>query len=303
MSQSETQSAEEARQYEKALAVLSSQGDAAWQARRTHHPPLIRFDRPRQTLPVSLTGSVCALKCAHCNGYYLRHMQPIWDAQPNGATSCLISGGCDLAGRVPVTAHLEKVALLKQGRRLNWHVGLISEEELRLIVPYVDVISFDMVGDAETAHEVYGLRLTLDDYLRTYDLLRRYVPVVPHLTIGLRGGQLSGERAIIRALEARKPETLIFLVLIPTEGTAFAHCKPPSLADVTELLIEARLRLPATRLLLGCMRPYGTYRQKLDELAIRAGVNGVVNPTCQAERVAAELCLEVLRGEECCALP
>ena len=290
-------------QFRGALAIATSRWREAWQIRNLYHPPIIRFDRPTKTLPVSLTGWACALKCAHCDGHYLRHMQPIWEVQPDGAKSCLISGGCDPVGRVPVTAHLEKVARLRQGRRLNWHVGLIGEEELRLIAPYVDVISFDMVGDAETAREVYGLALTLDDYLRTFDLLRRYAPVVPHLTIGLRGGQLSGERAVLRALEARKPEALIFLVLIPTEGTAFAHCKPPLLAEVTELLLEARLMLPETRLLLGCMRPHGAYRQKLDELALRAGVNGIVNPSLNAERVAIGLGLHIVWGEECCALP
>lgn len=290
-------------QFESTLAIIPSRWLEAWKVRHLHHPPIIRFDRPTMTVPVSLTGSSCALRCAHCGGRYLQHMRPIWDVQPDGARSCLISGGCDPAGRVPVTAHLEKVARLRQGRRLNWHVGLIGEEELRLIAPYVDVISFDMVGDAETAREVYGLELTLDDYLRTFDLLRRYTPVVPHLTIGLRGGRLSGERAVLRALEGRKPEALIFLVLIPTEGTAFVSCKPPALNEVAELLLEARLTLPETRLLLGCMRPHGLYRQKLDELAIRAGLNGIVNPTLNAERLAAELGLRVIWGEECCALP
>lgn len=290
-------------QFEQALAIDSSRWREAWHIRDLYHPPTIRFDRPTKTMPVSLTGSSCALKCAHCGGHYLRHMQPIWDVDADGAASCLISGGCDPAGRVPVTAHLQAVARLRQGRRLNWHVGLIQEEELRLIAPYVNVISFDMVGDSETAREVYGLELTLDDYLCTFDLLRRYAPVVPHLTIGLRGGRLSGERAVLKALAVRKLEALILIVLIPTAGTAFANCAPPLLAEVAELLLEARLTLPETRLLLGCMRPHGAYRQMLDELAIRAGLNGIVNPTLNAERMAAELGLQVIWGEECCALP
>jgi len=290
-------------QFEQALAIDPSLWGKAWRVRMLHHPPIIHFDRPTRTSPVSLTGSSCALQCAHCGGHYLQHMQPIWHVNADGATSCLISGGCDRAGRVPVTSHMEVVARLRRGRRLNWHVGLIQEEELQAIAPFVDVISFDIVGDAETAREVYGLDLTLDDYLRTFDLLRRYAPVVPHLTIGLRGGRLSGERAALGALATRKLEALIFIVLIPTAGTTFAHCAPPALHEVARLLLEARITFPDTRLLLGCMRPHGIYRQMLDELAVRVGLNGVVNPTLNAERAADRLGLQVTWGEECCALP
>jgi len=44
------------------------------------------------------------------------------------------------------------------------------------------------------------------------------------------------------------------------------------------------------------------YGQALDELAVRAGLNGIVSPARAAERAAAELGLEVTWGEECCAL-
>ena len=291
-----------ARQFDQVLFIAPSRWQEAWRVRMDHHPPLIRFDRPTKTLPVSLTGPHCALNCAHCGGYYLRHMRPIWDVRADGAASCLISGGCDAQGRVPVTRHLEKVARLRQGRRLNWHVGLVDEGELRAIVPYVDVISFDIVGDAETVREVYGLELALDDYMRTFDMLRRHARVVPHLTIGLRGGELSGERKALQALRARSVETLIFIILIPTEGTAYANCAPPQLADVLDLLLDARIKLPSTRLYLGCMRPHGVYRQAVDELAVRAGLNAVVNPSRSAERAAKELGLRIVWGDECCAL-
>lgn len=242
------------------------------------------------------------MRCAHCGGHYLRHMRPIWEAHADGATSCLISGGCDPSGRVPVTSHLAEVARLRPGRRMNWHVGFIGEDELHAILPLVDVISFDVVGDAETAREVYGLDVALEDYMRMYDLLSAHARVVPHITIGLRAGKLSGERLALQALAARGANALIFLVLMPTEGTAFASCAPPDLREVTELLLDARVLLPAARLYLGCMRPHGAYRQSLDELAVRAGVNGIVSPTLTAERAAAQLGLEITWGDECCAL-
>ncbi len=292
--------------FQRALGLDPQRWRAAWQVRVRHHPATIRFDRPFKTLPVSLTGTACALNCAHCGGVYLRHMHPIGEAplkaQADGFTSCLISGGCDAWGRVPFAGHMDQVALLRQGRRLNWHVGMIREEDLCTILPYVDVVSFDLVGDAETAREVYGLNLTLEDYLRELDMLERHVRVVPHLTIGLRGGRLSGERAALAALSRRETEALILLILIPTPETAYAHCAPPSLEEVADLFLEARTLLPTTRLYLGCMRPRGAYRQAVDELAVRAGLNGLVNPSHAAERAAQELGLEIVWGEECCAL-
>ncbi|MBN1401172.1 MAG: radical SAM protein [Anaerolineae bacterium] len=276
--------------------------ETAWSVRTAWHEPVIRFDRPVRTLPVSLTGEWCALQCAHCGGHYLQHMRPVWQVDADGATSLLISGGCDSAGRVPLTGHLDTIARLRRGRRLNWHVGFVDEQDLARIAPYVDVVSFDIVGDAETAREVYGLEASLGDYMRTLDLIQRHVPVVPHITIGLRGGRLSGEWAAIEALRERDIGALILIILIPTPGTAYADREPPALEDVRRTFIEARTLLPETRILLGCMRPHGAYRRSVDELAVRAGLNGIVNPTLAAQRAACELGLEIVWGEECCAL-
>ena len=149
-----TQDAAIDRQLWDVLAAHPARWQDAWGVRSQYHAPVIRFDRPSETLPVSLTGAMCALQCAHCGGHYLRHMHPIWQVRGDGYSSLLISGGCDTRGRVPVTTHLDLIAQLRSGRRMNWHVGFIEEEEMRAIVPWVDVVSFDIVGDQETAREV-----------------------------------------------------------------------------------------------------------------------------------------------------
>ncbi|NLG28181.1 MAG: radical SAM protein [Chloroflexi bacterium] len=265
------------------------------------HGHAIRFDRPSLTLPVSLTGTHCALNCKHCGGHYLRHMHAIDDPRASEMKSCLISGGCDPHGRVPVESQLTAVAQLHTHLRLNWHVGMIAEDTMRAIAPYVDVVSFDVVGDAETTREVYGLDLDLEDYLIELAMLQRYARVVPHVTIGLRGGRLSGEDCALDALAAAPLDALILNVLIPTPGTSYAECSPPPLEQVARLFVKTRLLMPTARLVLGCMRPLGQYRQALDALAVRAGLNGIVNPTQRAQRVAAELGLQVTWGQECCA--
>lgn len=262
----------------------------------------IAFVRPSQTLAISLTGTHCAVQCAHCGGHYLAGMVPAERADATGKSSCLISGGCDRWGRVPVTAHLPRIAALRQGRLLNWHVGLIGESEMRTIAPYVDVISFDWVGDDETIREVYGFDCSTEDYARTYAMLRRYARIVPHLTLGLRGGRFSGERAALDRIQAAGADALVLLVLIPTPGTRYAQCQPPVLAEVMDFIHTARYALPDIPIYLGCMRPGGRYRHELDPLALRAGVDKIVNPAASAVQLAAEMGLCVRWENECCVI-
>lgn len=281
--------------------------EKAWQTRQAHFPSLLGADNPRRTRAVSLTGTACALDCAHCGRHYLEAMLPaaaLTPADPRlaGAASLLISGGCDERGRVPITAHRARIAALRAGRRLNWHTGLVDEDDVRSLAGLADVVSFDLVGDDATIAEVYGLPATVADYRAAYRLLRQHLPVVPHITIGLRGGQLSGEHEALRIVQEEGAAAVVFLVLIPTAGTRYAGRTPPPLAEVARFLAEARLALPHTPLLLGCMRPGGAYRRALDPLAVRAGVNRIVKPARAALEVARQLGLAIEPGEECCAL-
>ena len=282
------------------MTDLESKLARAWAVRRANFPDEITWSYPLDTAILSLTGRECGLNCAHCGGHYLKGMRPIWEAEPDGAPSCLISGGCDPAGRVPVLAHLDRVRAWRQGRRLNWHVGLITEAEMAAIAPLADVVSFDLVGDDETIREVYGLDRTVQDYVETYRLIRRYARTLPHITVGLRGGAMGHEWPALELLEEMGADGLVFLVLIPTPGTRYADRLPPSPAAVADLLAEARLRFPATPIHLGCMRPRGVYRDELDPLAVQAGVNLVVSPARYARKLAAELGLAGRRMRECC---
>ncbi len=262
----------------------------------------IAFVRPSQTLAISLTGICCALQCAHCGGHYLAGMAPAETADATGKASCLISGGCDGRGKVPVSAHLPRIATLRRGRLLNWHVGLIDEGEMQAIAPYVDVISFDWVGDDQTIREVYGFNSSAEGYARTYAMLRRYARVVPHLTLGLRGGRFSGEYVALDRIQAAGADSLVLLVLIPTPGTRYEQCQPPPLAEVANFVRTARRKLPGTSIHLGCMRPGGRYRRQLDTLALHAGVNKIVNPAPSAVQLAEELGLSVRWENECCVI-
>ncbi len=276
----------------------------AWEVRTANFQPALDCYVPSKTLPVSVTGSSCALNCAHCGGHYLQHMVPVnqvaADARWPGSTSMLISGGCDAEGRIPLAPHLELLATLKGTRRLNWHVGLVSPGELARIAPYADAVSFDFVGDDRTIAEVYGLRCTVDDYVACLRMLQASVRVVPHITIGLAGGEIRGERRAIAELSNLGVNSLAFLVFVPTPGTRYAACSPAAPEAVAELIAEARALLPTAKIILGCMRPGGAHRAELDSLAVRAGVNGIVNPTRAAKSLAETMGLTLVALDECC---
>jgi len=73
---------------------------------------------------VSLTGSRCQLNCKHCGGKLLSRLVP---ANPperleqiarrlanNGAKGMLITGGCDIKGKVPTAAAAQYIKRIKQ---------------------------------------------------------------------------------------------------------------------------------------------------------------------------------------------
>ena len=56
----------------------------AWEVRKAHFAPRIGFDRPTATIAVSVTGTACALRCAHCNGHYLAGMRQLGEPAYQG---------------------------------------------------------------------------------------------------------------------------------------------------------------------------------------------------------------------------
>ena len=203
---------------------------------------------------------------------------------------------------MPIAPHATKLGELKQGRRYNVHTGLVGDTDAEAIAAIADVVSFDFVGDDRTIREVFGLRRRVADYVRCYARLSAKVPVVPHICIGLHGGMIRGEYRSLQLLRELGAAALTFIVFMPTKGTRFGERQPPPVEAVIKLLAWARLQFPTQPIHLGCMRPGGRYRSKLDEGAVRAGVNTIVNPAPAALTLAAELGLEIRRKEECCIL-
>ncbi len=276
---------------------------------------VVEFVRPAGTLAISVTGRRCGLGCAHCGGHYLKGMAPAGDAPgllrggPPGNsrrgrfTSCLVSGGCDAGGRVPVLRDPRFLEELKgTGLRLNFHTGLVTGEEAREIGKWADCVSFDLVGDDETVAEVFGIARPAQDYVESYERLRRYARVVPHICVGLRGGRISGEyRALDYIARAENPpDQVVFIIFIPTPGTLYEKRTPPDAREVADLVRRARRELPSAKLSLGCMRPGGRYRSEVDVLCLEEGVDAIVNPSREAREYARRQGIEVVTKRECC---
>lgn len=231
-------------------------------------------------------------------------------------TGFLISGGCDETGAVPVWNRIDELQQLKDaGFRLNIHTGMIPAHRIPLIASLADVVSFDFITHDETIRQVYGSKksvdseerwVTGDDYIQTYKELRKYAPVVPHITIGLLGGKIAGEFDALEKLKEIGTDKIVFLIFMPTRGTFYEDCLPPPIFEVEKLLSSACKLFPSTGMGIGCMHPRGNYKFELEKLGYRYDFNSFVNPSGRFRRFIEEISkgeneIEIVIKKECCA--
>jgi len=103
---------------------------------------------------------------------------------------------------------------------LNFHTGLVTAEDAAAIGNIARVVSFDFVADASVIKEVYGLKASPEDYLRSYRHLRRYCTVVPHICIGIMGGRIESEYRALRILRREGAEAISFIIFRHAVRTA-----------------------------------------------------------------------------------
>jgi uncharacterized radical SAM superfamily protein len=264
----------------------------------------ITFVYPRNTVPMSVTGKACALNCPHCQGHYLEHMKGPHEVDENTkkVTSYLVSGGCDLEGAVPLRDHLNLLKSLSQNAKVIAHTGLIKEEDVALISPYIHAASFNMIGDDSTIKKVYNLKKTTSDFILSYIALKKEVKTYPHITIGLHQGAVLGEYKAIDMLLPHEPEALVLNVFIPTKETGLSGYNPPDLKEVYDVITYAKENMKETELCLGCMRPGGSFREKLDTFCVETGVDRMVMPAKLARYLADTKDYEITESQECCII-
>ncbi|MGB9134542.1 MAG: radical SAM protein [Candidatus Bathyarchaeia archaeon] len=264
---------------------------------------------------ISLTGSSCSLKCKHCGTVVLNTMHPAnsprklvelcRELKNKGAVGCLVSGGCSPDGSVPLESFMDAMSTIKRevGLTLVVHTGVVSGRVARRLKDAgVDAALIDVVGSDETIKEIYNLEVAVEDYEESLRALSKAgVPTVPHVLVGLHYGKLKGELPALGIISKYNPSAVIVIAFMPIRGTAMEKVAPPTPLDVGRVLVAARLMMPSTPLVLGCMRPKGVHRAKTDVLAVKTGVNAIAFPAKEAVELAKRLGYGVSFSPLCCS--
>lgn len=285
-------------------------------------PKKVKVFYPGTKFPaISISGDKCELNCSHCGKQYLKHMltadtpdklmQICMNLSKKGANGALISGGCDQNGHVMFEEYLDTITKIKQNTELvlNIHTGIIDHNQARNVAnTNVDVVSIDIVGDTHTIKKVYGLHHTPAKYRESLKALKDegITRIIPHICIGLNYGKLSGEINAVDMLSVISPIAIVFIIMIPTEGSKMVQCSPPKNNEVMKVIEYAHIKYPKANLYLGCMRPrtnkYMEYRKKQELEALKVGVNGIVLPSKATLLKLQEQRIEIIKLNMCCAI-
>jgi uncharacterized radical SAM superfamily protein len=272
--------------------------------------------RARRFVPISVTGTACALSCDHCKMRVLEGMislaprRGLFDVArelaAGGTEGILVSGGSTRSGGVPLAPHLRDLARVRDelGLRVIVHSGVVSPELARgLAGARVDGVMLDVIGADATVREIYHLDLGAADFERSLELLAGAgLTILPHIVLGLHRGRFLGEHAALEMIRRHPVSTLILVVLTPLAGTPMEGLPPPPLDEVVAFMAEARAALPGTPVNLGCARPLGGMKLALDKAAIDAGLNGIAYPAEGIIAYARECGLMPSLHETCCSL-
>jgi uncharacterized radical SAM superfamily protein len=275
-----------------------------------------RPTNPRRFLPVSVTGSACALSCDHCQAKVLEGMVSVRLGEDlfavaarlaaGGSEGLLVSGGSTRTGGVPLLPHLRHVPRIKAelGMRVIAHSGVVSPALAEgLAASGVDGVMLDIIGADETIRDVYHLDLTVADFERSLELLAAAgLRIIPHVVCGLHYGRFLGEYQALEMISRYPVSTMIVVVLMPLVGTPMEALPPPPVADVAGFMAAAREALPTTKVNLGCARPLGTMKHELDRAAVDHGLNGIAYPAEGTIAYAQRRGLAPRLYEYCCSL-
>jgi uncharacterized radical SAM superfamily protein len=223
----------------------------------------------------------------------------------DGASGCLVSGGCLPNGSVPVENFVDAIEKVKRelGLTVFVHTGIIDfDTAKKLRKAGVDATLIDVIGSDETIREIYNLNISVKDYEDSLNALHDSgIIFVPHVIVGLHYGKLKGELHALQMISRYKPSALVIIAFMPIHGTKMAGIEPPEPIDMARVITAARLKFPKIPLVLGCMRPKGKHRNKTDILAIEAGVDAIAFPAEEAIKFAENQGYKIVFSSFCCS--
>jgi uncharacterized radical SAM superfamily protein len=270
---------------------------------------------PTRFPTISVTGTACALNCKHCGGRVLQTMHPATTTvklfalattlKRQGASGCLISGGCTPDGSVPLKQFIPTIEKIKRelGLTVFVHTGIIDASAAAALKRAgVDAALIDVIGSDETIKKIGNINVTAKDYAASLNAMKKAgLNTVPHVIVGLHDGQLKGELAALKTIASADPSALVVIAFMPIHGTAMAKVRPPQPTDIAKVTATARLMFPETPLVLGCVRPKGKHRAETDILALNAGADGIAFPSEEAIEYAKQHGYTTSFSSHCCA--
>ncbi|HIC85460.1 MAG TPA: radical SAM protein [Desulfobacterales bacterium] len=263
---------------------------------------------------LSITGAHCQLMCDHCRAKILEPMVPVeqpallvercMGLKEKGCHGVLLSGGCDMDGRLPWHKFLDAMAEVKAqtGLYISIHCGLLDRETaVSLKQAGVDQALLDVIGDDQTYQSVYHVNFGVEQIASTMEALNQAgLALVPHIICGLNRGEIRSEMDALRMVAHFQVEQLVIVSLMSIKGTPLHKAPSPNPEDIAEIMVEARFMMPGVPISLGCARKRGDERIEL--LAIEGGINRMALPSEAAIERAKSYGLEISYQKTCCSV-
>jgi uncharacterized radical SAM superfamily protein len=266
---------------------------------------------------VSITGAECQLACDHCKAKILEPMIPartpeeLWRVVnreiEGGAHGMLLTGGSNRRNEVEYGPFYPVVRRVKNsfpGFRIAVHTALVDADIAhRMEAAGFDCAMMDVIGAQDTISQVYHLKRGVSDFERSLECLTATsMKVVPHIVVGLHYGRLLGEWNALEIIARHRPDALVLVVAMPFYAPANRPFMTPDAREVGQFFLDARAALPELPLLLGCARPAGDVKTKIDAYAVMAGLNGIAHPADGIVELAARLQRDVRVSPACCSI-
>jgi len=266
---------------------------------------------------VSITGGDCKLQCDHCKAKILEPMIPartpeaLWRVVngviEEGAQGMLITGGSNHRNEVEYDEYYPVIRRIKDEFpefKIAMHTALVDANiALSMEQSGIDAAMMDVIGAQETITQVYHLKRKVEDFEETLQyLVKTNMKVVPHIVLGLHYGSMLGEWNALEMLKRHTPDAVVLVVVMPQyapEKRPFQVLNPD---EAGAFFLDAREALPETPLLLGCARPAGIAKMKIDSYAVMAGMSGIAHPAEGVVELAARIERRVKVTPACCSI-